>query len=157
MSAALLTATLMSLAGLCTAIYLGQTAANAVAVSRHITIGIFSTLVVLLCHSMTMFYLLGKGRAVREAAAEGGLSKEFEARIAALRKPVFSIGPLAMMLTMATAILGAGVDTGVLPPVVHGVLAYSSLAANLAALRVEIGALTASTRVVSEVNQLLQT
>ena len=156
MAAALLTAIFASLVGLATAIYLGLTWTNTGLLSQHITIGIFSTMITLLAHSMMMFYFLGKGKAVREAAAEGGLSREYERRIAIARKPVFSIATLAMMVTMVTALAGASVDTGVLPAGVHGVLAYSCLALNLGALRVEITALTESGRVVEEVNQLLQ-
>jgi hypothetical protein len=156
MAAALLTAIFASLVGLATAIYLGLTWTNTGLVSQHITIGIFSTMITLLAHSMTMFYFLGKGKAVREAAAEGGLSREYERRIAVARKPVFSIATLAMVVTIVTALAGASVDTGVLPAGVHGVLAYSCLALNLGALRVEIAALTESGRVVEEVNQLLQ-
>jgi hypothetical protein len=137
------------------AIYLGLTAATNAILARHISIGIFSTMITLLSHSMMMFYFLGKGKAVREAAAEGGLSQEFERRIAVLRRPVFSIGTLAMILTIVTALVGASVDTGVLPAGVHGVLAYSCLALNLGAMLVEIKALTESGRVVAEVNQLL--
>ena len=155
MAAALLTAVMASLAGIGGAIYLGLTAGTSEMLSRHITIGIFSTMVNLLAHSMMMFYFLGKGKAVREAAEEGGLSKEFERRIAVLRKPVFSIGPLAMAVTIITALVGAGVDTGSLPAGFHGVLAYSCLAINLGALKVEISALTESGRIVSEVNQRL--
>ena len=156
MSAALLTAIFASVAGIATAIYLGLTATNNAMLGQHISIGIFSTMLALLAHSMMMFYFLGKGKAVREAAAEGGLSAEFERRIAVARKPVFSVGTIAMLATMITAIVGASVDTGVLPVGVHAVLAYSCLALNLGALRVEIIALTESGRVVSEVNQLLQ-
>ena len=156
MSAALLTAILASVAGISAATYLGLTAASSAMIGQHISIGIFSTMITLLAHSMMMFYFLGKTKAVREAAAEGGLSKEFERRIAIARKPVFSIGLLAMMATMITALVGASVDTGVLPAGIHGVLAYSCLALNLGALRVEINALTESGRVVAEVNQLLQ-
>jgi hypothetical protein len=156
MAAALLTAIFASLVGLATTIYLGLTWTNTGLVSQHITIGIFSTMITLLAHSMTMFYFLGKGKAVREAAAEGGLSREYERRIAVARKPVFSIATLAMVVTIVTALAGASVDTGVLPAGVHGVLAYSCLALNLGALRVEIAALTESGRVVEEVNQLLQ-
>lgn len=155
MAAALLTATLASVAGIGVAIYLGVTAVGNVALARHISIGIFSTMITLLSHSMMMFYFLGKGKAVREAAAEGGLSKEFERRIAVLRRPVFSIGTLAMIITIITALIGASVDTGVLPAGVHGVLAYSCLVLNLGALRVEISALSESGRVVAEVNQSL--
>ena len=156
MAAALLTAIFASLAGLATAIYLGLTWTSTGLLSQHITIGIFSTMITLLAHSMTMFYFLGKGKAVREAAAEGGLSRDYERRIAVARKPVFSIATLAMVATIVTALAGASVDTGVLPAGVHGVLAYSCLALNLGALRVEIAALTESGRVVEEVNQLLQ-
>ena len=155
MAAALLTAVIASVAGIGMAIYLGLTAATNVMLSRHITIGIFSTMICLLSHSMMMFYFLGKGKAVREAAAEGGLSTEFERRIAVIRKPVFSIATFAMLVTIVTALLGASVDTGMLPAGVHGVMAYSCLALNLFALRVEINALTESGRVVSEVDNLL--
>jgi hypothetical protein len=123
--------------------------------SRHITIGIFSTMVTLLAHSMMMFYLIGKGKAVKDAMAEGGLTGDYFRRIAIARKPVFSFGTVAMGITMLTAILGASVDTGVLPPIVHGMIAYAAITANLAAAKIELDALGESSRVVGEVNRLL--
>ena len=109
----------------------------------------------LFTHSMLMFYLIGKGKAVREAAEEGGLSGEFARRIAQFRRPVFSLAMLAMGLTIVAALLGASVDTGVLPPFVHGLLAYVALAANVAMLRAEMVALRESAHIVTEVNRLL--
>jgi len=123
--------------------------------SRHITIGIFSTMVTLLAHSMMMFYLIGKGKAVKDAMAEGGLTGDYFRRIAIARKPVFSFGTVAMGITMLTAILGASVDTGVLPPIVHGMIACAAITANLAAAKIELDALGESSRVVGEVNRLL--
>ena len=67
---------------------------------------------------------------------------------------MFSIGMLAMAVTMVAAIMGASVDTGVLPPMVHAMIAYGALAANVAALKTEISALIISSRVVDEVNRL---
>jgi len=78
---------------------------------------------------------------------------DYYLRIAAARKPVFSIGTVAMAVTMVTAILGASVDTGVLPPMVHATIAYGAIFANLAAARIEISALTAASRIVDEVNR----
>jgi hypothetical protein len=155
MAAALLTGIVASVAGIAAAIYLGVAAASQAALAQHISIGIFSTMITLFTHSMMMFYFLGKGKAVREAAAEGGLSTEFERRIAVARRPVFSLALYAMMATMVTALVGASVDTGVLPSGVHALLAYTCLALNLGAVRAEIKALTESSRVVAEVNQLL--
>jgi hypothetical protein len=148
---------------LVTAVAIGTLGVGATAVlgllgtdlSRHITIGIFSTMITLLAHSMMMFYLIGKGKAVKDAMAEGGLTGDYFRRIAIARKPVFSFGTVAMGITMVTAILGASVDTGVLPPIVHGMIAYAAITANLAAAKIELDALGESSRIVGEVNRLL--
>jgi hypothetical protein len=152
MAQALLTSVGIGVVGLVTTTVFGLQATD---VSRHITFGIFSSLITLLAHSMMMFYFIGKGRAVKDAMTEGGLTGDFYRRIAAVRKPVFSIGTLAMVMTMIAAILGGGVDTGVLPPMVHATIAYGAVACNLAALKIEIDALGSSSRIVDEVNRLL--
>ncbi len=56
---------------------------------------------------------------------------------------------------MVAAILGASVDVKVLPPIVHAFIAYGAIGCNVAALKIEIGALGESSRVVDEVNRLL--
>lgn len=155
MAAALLTAIGVSVAALGAALVLGYTAASSADLFQHVNFAIFATLLVLLSHSLTMFYLIGKGRAIREAVDEGGLSAEFVTEVARLRRPVFSLGSLAMALTMATAIIGGGVDTGVIPPAIHSLLGLAAVAANLATLRAEYQALAASTRIAGEVNRLL--
>src|SRR3954470_12127403 len=152
MAQAVVSAVFLGLLGMAAAVVLGLRGAD---ISRHISFGIFSTLVILLAHSMMMFYLIGKGKAVKDAMAEHNVAGDYHRRIAAARKPVFSIGTIAMAATMVTAILGASVDTGVLPPIVHGMLAYGAIACNLAAGKIEIDALSASSRIVDEVNRLL--
>jgi hypothetical protein len=149
---ALLTAVGIGIAGLVSAAVYGL---RGVDLARHISFGLFSTLVTLLAHSMMMFYLIGKGKAVKDAMAEGNLTGDYYGRIAAARKPVFSIATFAMAFTIVAALLGASVDTGLLPPMVHGTIAYGAIACNLAAAKIEIDALTASSRVVDEVNRLL--
>ena len=138
MAQALFTAIVIGFIGLvATAIY----GLAGIDISRHIRFGIFSAMLLLLAHSMMMFYLIGKGKAVKDALTEGGYPvgdpryKTFVARISLARKPVFSIGTLAMIVTMIAAIMGAGVDTGTLPPMIHAMMAYGGIACNLAAIR----------------------
>jgi len=149
---ALLTAVGIGIVGLVSAAVFGLRGTD---LARHISFGLFATLVTLLAHSMMMFYLIGKGKAVKDAMAEGNLTGDYYGRIAAVRKPVFSIGTFAMAITIVAALLGASVDTGLLPPMVHGTIAYGAIACNLAAAKIEIDALSASSRVVDEVNRLL--
>lgn len=156
MSAALITAVFVGIAGLAYSAILGFTATVSADVFLHTSLGIFSTLLTLLAHSMTMFYLIGKGKAVREAAAEGHLSPEFYAAVARVRRPVFSIATVAMAVTMVAAILGGGVDTGSIPTIVHSTLAVLAIVTNVAALRTEIVAMVSSAKVVAEVDQLLE-
>ena len=152
MAAALLTAVGIGLIGLVTTAVIGLRGTD---ISRHISFGFFSTMVTMLAHSMTMFYLIGKGKAVKDAMTENGITGDYVRRIAVARKPVFFIGMLAMAVTMTAAIMGASVDTGVLPPMVHAMIAYGAIASNVAAIKLEIDALSASARVVDEVNRLI--
>ncbi len=152
MAQALLTAVGIGLVGLLATAFLGLRGTD---LTRHVSFGIFSTMVTLLAHSMMMFYLIGKGKAVKDAMAENGLSGDHYRRVAAARKPVFSIGTLAMAVTMIAALLGAGVDTGAMPPIVHAMIAYGAIACNAAALKIEVDALGESARVVDEVNRLI--
>jgi hypothetical protein len=160
MAQALLTSVGIAIIGLIATAIFGLAGAD---IGRHISFGIFSTMIALLAHSMMMFYLIGKGKAVKDALAEAGLADDSDSRhasyyrrIAVARKPVFSVATLAMAVTMVAAILGASVDTGVLPSMVHGTIAYGAVACNLAAIKTEIDALAESSRVVDEVNRLLR-
>jgi hypothetical protein len=152
MAQALLTAVGIGLLGLLTTAFFGLRGTD---IAQHISYGLFSTMITLLAHSMMMFYLIGKGKAVKDAMVEGNVTGDYYGRIAAIRKPVFSIGTFAMAVTIVAAILGASVDVGILPPIVHGMLAYGAIACNLAAIKIEIDALNASSRVVDEVNRRL--
>ena len=153
MAPALLTGVFLGLTGLVTTAWFGLQGTD---VSRHIAYGIFSTLIALFAHSMMMFYLIGKGKSVKDAIAEHHVTGDYYQRIAAARKPVFSIGTYAMAATMIAALAGASVDTRVLPPIVHAWIAYGAIVCNLAAVKIEIAALTASSRIVDEVNRQIQ-
>ena len=147
---ALLTGVFLGLGGLVTAAIFGLQATD---IARHISVGIFATMITLLAHSMMMFYLIGKGKAVKDAMTEHSVAGDYYRRIAAARKPVFSVATLAMAVTMAAAIMGASVDTGVLPPIVHAMIAYGAIVCNVAAVKIEISALSASSGIVDEVNR----
>ncbi len=155
MTAALVTAMVLGIGGLGYSTVLGFLASAPEQISRHVTFAIFFTFITLLAHSMTMFYLIGKGKAIREAVSEGGLTDELHLVVARARRPVFSIGTLAMGLTMLAAILGGGVDTNVLPVAVHSIPALAALVTNVLAFRAALTALAAAADSVTEVNRLL--
>jgi hypothetical protein len=155
MAAALVTLTALSIAGIAAAFAVAF-APDQASTSRHVFFGVFGTMLNLLAHSLMMFYLLGKGKAVREAVAEGALGGDYVQRIARLRAPVFSRATIAMALTMAGGILGASVDVRVIPAWPHAVLAGAGILAQLHAFYTEVLALSGSARIVDEVNARLR-
>lgn len=153
MSAALITASILSLVGLLASFVLGYMAETVDERLQHAGLAIFVTLITLFTHSMTMFYLIGKGRAIRDAVVEGELVSNAADRVSALRIPVFKFSSLSMALTMLTGIVGGGVDTGVIPGLVHALLASLAIFAGFVALRAIVRALNESSRIVAEVNR----
>ncbi|MBI2833220.1 MAG: hypothetical protein HYX76_02185 [Acidobacteria bacterium] len=155
MTAALITAVTASILLLIAGAVIGFTADSADGILRHTSLSIFATLIVLLSHSMTIFYLIGKGKAIREAVAEVGLPTELLSKVSAARGPVFSSATIAIALTMATAILGGGVDTATVPSWAHLLLALAAVAFNLLAFRRELRALVSFSRITGDVDRLL--
>ena len=151
MAPALVTLTAISIFGI-TAAFIVAMRGDPASTLMHVRFGVFGTMLNLLAHSLMMFYMIGKGKAVREAVAESALDGDYVQRISRLRAPVFSRATLAMALTMAAAILGASVDVRVMPAWPHAALAALGIAAQLYAFFTEIAALTGSARVVDEVN-----
>jgi precorrin-3B methylase len=151
MAPALVTLTAISIFGI-SAAFIVALRADPASTSLHVLFGVFGTMLNLLAHSLMMFYMIGKGKAVREAVAESALDGDYVQRISRLRAPVFSRATLAMALTMAAAILGASVDVGVMPAWPHAVLAAAGIGAQFYAFFTEIVALTGSAKVVHEVN-----
>jgi hypothetical protein len=154
-AAALVTAVFLAFAGLLASLVLGIAATDSASMLRHTTTSVFATMLTLLAHSMMMFYFIGKGKAIREAVAEGNLSREFVLEMSRARRPVFSIVPLAMLVTIAAAIVGGGVDVGSMPAGLHQALAWTAVLANLGAVRVELRALAANSRIVTAIDRLL--
>ena len=113
-------------------------------------------MVTLLAHSMMMFYLIGKGKAVKDAMAEhqrhGRLLPPHRGRAqtGVLHRHARDGGRRWSRRSWAPAS-----TRGVLPPIVHAMIAYGAIACNVAALKIEIAALSISSRIVDEVNRLI--
>ncbi len=152
MSAALLTLTGLSVLGLAGSFVIALAGTSSADISFHVLVAVFSTLLNLLAHSLMLFYLLGKGRAVKEALAEHNLTGDYMLRVSALRGPVFSRAAYAMLLTMAAAIIGASVDVRVLPKWPHVTLAAGAVLINLWAVWTEAAVLRATQGIVREVD-----
>src|ERR1043165_2720839 len=111
----LLTASLLSIVCFITTVVMGFTMGASASVSHHILWGFFSTFLVTLSQSMTMFYFIGTGKYVKDLVANQPTGNEFIRRTKIFKAKVFPPALWAMLFTMATMIVGGGVHTRLIP------------------------------------------
>ena len=129
----LLTASFLSIVCFIIAAVVGFTMGSGSGIQEHFLFGFFATFLVTLSQSMTMFYFIGTGKQVKDLVANGPMAQEFIPRTKRFKARFFPPALWAMLFTMATMIIGGGVHTRVIPPIVHGLLAAAAFYYNLVA------------------------
>lgn len=122
---------------------------------RHVLVGLASSLLLLFSHCWIMFYLIGTGKAIKEAVKENGLDPAFAEETKRFKNASYPWLMLAIALVMATFILGGGVATGSIPSWVHHVLFYTAMLAQGYALWIEWRVLVDNERLMADVDRRL--
>ena len=126
--------------------------------AQHVMFGLFTTFLVTLTQSMTMFYFIGTGKQVKDLVASLPLGSELIQRTKIFKAKVFPPALWAMLFTMATMIIGGGVHTRVTwtPPLLHALLAAVALYYNIIAFWKEARYMIENNVLLQEVDRLLQ-
>jgi hypothetical protein len=126
--------------------------------AQHVLFGFFTTFLVTLTQSMTMFYFIGTGKQVKDLVANLPSGPQFVQRTRVFKAKVFPPSLWAMLFTMATMIIGGGVHTHVAwtPPLLHALLAAISLYYNVVAFWQEAKYMLEQNMLMEELDRLLQ-
>jgi hypothetical protein len=125
--------------------------------SRHVLLGLASALLLLFAHCWIMFYLIGTGRAIKDAVKEHALDPALYEATKGYKNRSYPMLMLALGLAMATFILGGGVATGSIPSWIHHALFYATLLAQGRALQLEGRVLVENERLMGDINRRLAT
>ena len=131
---ALLTSALLSIVCFIATLLMGFMVIKT-SLAQHILFGFFTTFLVTLTQSMTMFYFIGTGKQVKDLVTALPSGPQFIQRTKVFKAKVFPPALWAMLFTMATMIIGGGVHTHVswTPPFLHAFLAVAALYFNIVA------------------------
>jgi hypothetical protein len=127
-------------------------------IAQHFLFGFFTTFLVTLSQSMTMFYFIGTGKQVKDLVAALPSGPQFVQRTKVFKAKVFPPALWAMLFTMATMIIGGGVQTHAwwTPPILHALLAAASLYFNIVAFWKEAKYMIENNILMEELDRLLQ-
>ena len=154
---ALLTSALISIVCFIVTLLMGFSVVKT-PLAQHVLFGFFTTFLVTLSQSMTMFYFIGTGKQVKDLVASLPSGPSLVQRTKVFKAKVFPPALWAMLFTMATMIIGGGVHTHVswTPPLLHALLAAVSLYFNIVAFWKEAKYMIENNMVLEEVDRLLQ-
>lgn len=124
-------------------------------ITRHVLVALVSSLLLLFSHCWIMFYLIGTGKAIKDAVREHGLDPAFAEETKRFKNASYPWLMLALALVMATFVLGGGVYMGSLPSWLHSVLFYVAVPAQGYALWIEQRVLTDNERLMADVDRRL--
>lgn len=127
------------------------------AVPRHVLAALVASLLLLFSHCWILLYLIGTGRAVRQAIRDYGVEASHDAEARRLRGRVLPWLLIAAATALGTFLLGAAAMTGAAASVAHHILFYVALVAQAAALWIESRGLAANERLLGEIDQRLGT
>ena len=153
MGRALLIVGWLATLGLCATAVLGYLAnGDAQRFGTHLMLGLISVLLLMFSHSWIMFYLIGTGKAIKEAVAEHALDNDFIERTKEFKNRSYPPLMLATGVAMATFILGGGVATSVIPRWTHQTLFFATLFCQVRALWIETSVLGDNERLMGSIS-----
>lgn len=133
----------------------GLTGLRGPEMTRHVLVALASCLLLLFSHCWIMFYLIGTGKAIKEAVNEHKLDPDLIEETKRYKNRSYPPLMLAMALAMATFILGGGAATETLPVWIHHVLFWLTLAAQVRTLWVEKTVLDANEKLMADIDRRL--
>ena len=124
--------------------------------SSHLLLAVLTSLLLLFSHCWILFYLIGTGKALKVAVAEHGLEPEIAEQTKEFKNRSNPWLMLAMMLAMATFVVGGGVATRVVPAWAHHLLFVVTAVVQVWALRVEFEVLSANEKLMKRIDRRLR-
>ncbi len=125
------------------------------AVNWHATAGLAGSLLILFSHCWILFFLVGTGKAVKEAVNRSGLEQEYIERTKVFKKQLYPWLMLAMGLVIATFVnggwtYGGGAESGVWW---HRIMAPLTVAVQFWTLYLEFDVLDRNERLMQRVDR----
>ena len=119
-------------------------------VARHWQVALWTVLLVLMAHTLVMFYFLATGKQLKTVMQSSGreANRQHLSDLRLIKNKVFPWIMAALFSTIATFVVGGGVLVGAVPRLVHLVLAIIAAISNLVGVVLEIRYIQRNSRII---------
>ena len=101
---------------------------------QHVMWGLLTAILILFAHTAAMFYLIGRGRYVRDVTRELSLREDFCQKTKVFKRMFFPLATYSILMTIGVTTAGGAATLRGFGHSVHGALAIGALFLNLLAL-----------------------
>ena len=91
---------------------------------HHASFGFVAAILYLFTEVLVMFFFVGTGVSIKEYIQENSVDIQFHKRSVDIKRKLYPPTLLNVLFVMTVFIIGGGVDTGVIPGWIHGILFY---------------------------------
>ncbi len=89
---------------------------------HHASFGFVAAILYLFTEVLVMFFFVGTGVSIKEYVQENSVDIQFHQRSIQIKRKLYPPTLLNVLFVMTVFIIGGGVDTGVIPGWIHGIL-----------------------------------
>ena len=124
-------------------------------IARHWQVALWTVLLVLMAHTLVMFYFLATGKQLKTVMQSSGreVNRAHLSDLRLIKNKVFPWIMAALFSTIATFVVGAGVRVGGVPRLVHLVLAIVAAISNLVGVVLEIRYVERNSRIIRAIER----
>ncbi len=122
-------------------------------INTHASMALAGSLLILFAHCWILFFLVGTGKAIREAVEEYDLDRNHIERTKQFKQKLYPWLMLAMGMVIAAFVIGGGSYIGAMHPLWHRVLGPLTILAQIYTLYLEFVVLGENERLVARVDR----
>src|SRR5258708_1419596 len=135
---------------------LGLAYAHFFSVGFHMLWGLFTATLIILLQCLIFGFFIGSGKSIKQKVREYGLSPEWIQRTKDYKNRSYPTLMLAILFSVAAAVLGGGVSVGAVPVGVHHVFIWIALLLNIRSLWVSYQVVVDNVSAIHRMNHEIQ-
>jgi|GEM_PF-1275981 len=122
-------------------------------VGLHMLWGCFTALLIIFLQCLVFGFFINSGKSIKKVVLDNGLDQGWIQRTKDYKNRCYPMLMMAILVSVAAAIVGGGVSVGAIPVWIHQVLVWSALGLNLYSLTISYRVIVENVKAIHHINE----